>query len=58
MKRKKITKHDNNTLDGGANIDPKIPVEDGGDSFEPKSSEVKEEEDDPTPLLPSILSTN
>lgn len=33
--------------------------EDEGDSFEPKSSEVKEEEDDPTPLfLPSIFSPN
>lgn len=44
----------NTTFDEGANIDPKIPDEDE-DSLEPKSSEVKEE-DDPICLLPSIFS--
>lgn len=44
-----------NTFDEGANIDPKIPVEEE-DSLEPKSSEVKEEDDDEACFLPSILS--
>lgn len=44
-----------NTFDEGANIDPKIPVEED-DSLEPKSSEVKEEDDDEACFLPSILS--
>lgn len=43
------------TLDGGPNIDAKIPVVDEGDSLEPKSS-VKEEEEDPTTFFPSIFS--
>lgn len=46
-----------NTLDEGAKIDPKIPFEDEEEyeSLAPKSSEVKEEDDDdPTCFLPSI----
>jgi hypothetical protein len=44
-------------LDEGANIDPKIPEEDD-DSLDPKSSEVKEDEEeyDVASFLPSILS--
>lgn len=44
-----------NTLDGGAKIEPKIPVEEEGGSFEPNSSETKEGGGDPTFLFPSII---
>lgn len=57
IKKKKKRRHDwreRETLLGGANMEPKIPVEDE-ESLEPNNSEVNEEEDDdPTCFFPSI----